>query len=185
MLFHSPLLNERPMSKTWLIAVCLVAGLASAAGADRDLLVKAGEKKSFKLPGVAQVAVDDASVVDVTTAADVLNLSGKRVGSSRLLVLLKNDQWVTYTVRVSAAGEVPTAPDKRKPQPVDGIAVHVSGEVLLKTPDVEAVEIEDDSVAEVRIVSESRVVVRGLAEGETAVLITRAGRVERRPVTVE
>ena len=45
-------------------------------------------------------------------------------------------------------------------------------------------EVDDDEIAEVRIVGDGRVVVRGLQEGETFVNVRRAGRVYSHAVNV-
>ena len=52
--------------------------------------LREGEKRSFKLPGVAQIAIDDAAVVEGVAKADQLNVTARRAGNARLLVLLKN-----------------------------------------------------------------------------------------------
>ncbi|MBL8956295.1 MAG: pilus assembly protein N-terminal domain-containing protein [Myxococcaceae bacterium] len=241
--------------------------LSSTAWAlDRDLSLREGEQRTFKLPGVAQVAIDDASVVEGTGKGDQLTLAARRPGNARVLVLLKTDQWVTFKVKV-LAGDVAEGP-LAEALPADGepvrlrvgesrvfdtpgiaklpgpgrelevkvngkvlelkgvapgravvdvtlqggkrvalnvvvegerlalqakrseagrgerVEVPLSGEVLLKAPDLEAVQVEDDEVAEVRIVGEGRVVVRGLQEGETFVNVRRGGKVFSHAVSV-
>lgn len=244
-----------------VIITCLFTTAAWAA--DRELTLKEGEKRSFKLPGVAQIAIDDASVVEGAAKDSNLTIGARRAGNARILVLLKNDQWVTFKVKVVAGdtreGPVPEAlpnegeplhlrvgesrafetpgisrmpmgaqnfeakvtgklvelrgvaagrstldlwlaggkrltlpvvveGEKGAPKPAGvmsaTIDVEQSGEVLVKAPDVEAVQVEDDEVAEVRIVGEGRVVVRGLSGGETVVNIRRAGKVYSHPVNV-
>lgn len=240
---------------------------ASAWAADRELSMREGEKRSFKLPGVTQVAIDDAAVVEGVARNDQLNVTARRAGNARLLVLLKNDQWLTFKVKVIASdfpeGPVPEAlpgdgellrlrvgearafetPGIQKLPPaaaqnfeakvtgkvlelrgaaagrsvldltlaggkrlqlpvlVEGdrtvqqskragtttaerLEIPVSGERLLKAPDVEAVQVDDDEVAEVRIIGDGRVVVRGLQEGETVVSVRRGGKVYSHPVYV-
>lgn len=249
-----------------VIFLCLTA--ATAWAADRDLSMREGEKRSFKLPGVAQIAIDDAAVVEGVAKNDQLVVTARSAGSARLLVLLKNDQWVTFKVRVLAGelgeGPVPEAlPGEGEPlrlrvgesrvfevgaiqkMPATGgqnfeakvngkllelrgvtlgrsvlelqlsggkrlqvpvlvegekmvlaakrsdaaqgerLEIPVSGEALLKVPDVEAVQVDDDEVAEVRIVADGRVVVRGLQEGETLVNVRRGGRVYSHAVYVK
>lgn len=247
---------------------CLVstwtAGSGGAWAADRDLALREGEKRAFKLGGVAQVAIDDASVVEAVAKGEQLNLTAKHAGNARVLVLLKNEQWVTFKVHVLAsdfpAGPVAEAlPEEGQPvrlrvgearafetpgiakmpppsaqtfeakvngkvlelrglEPgrtvlslelaggkklqlavsVEGerqvrrvdttaaerLEVMVSGEQLLKAPDVEAVQVDDDEVAEVRIIAADRVVVRGLSEGQTVVNVRRGGRVYSHAVNV-
>lgn len=248
-----------------VILICL--STATAWAADRDIAMREGEKRSFKLPGVSQVAIDDASVVEGQAKNDQLNVTARRAGSARILVLLKNEQWVTFKVKVLASdfpeGPVPEAlpgdgellrlrigesrafetpgiqkmppagaqnfeakvngkvlelrglvagrsvldltlaGGKRMQVPVlvegeravlqspraattpgDRLEIPVSGELLLKTPDVEAVQVDDDEVAEVRIVGDGRVVVRGLQEGETVVNVRRGGKVYSHAVYV-
>ncbi len=247
-----------------LAVSCLIA--TSAWAADRDLAMREGERRTFKLPGVAQVAIDDASVVEGTGKGEQLTIAAKRAGNARVLVLLKTDQWVTFKVKVLggdvAEGPLPEAlPSEGEPirlrlgesrvfdtpgiaklptgaqqleakvtgkvLELKGVApgrvvldltlqggkrlqlpvvvegerlvlqskradlttaerydVPVSGELLIKAPDVEAVQVDDDEVAEVRIVGEGRVVVRGLQEGETHVNVRRAGKVYSHAVNV-
>ena len=244
---------------------CLLA--ATAWAADRDISMREGEKRAFKLPGVTQVAIDDASVVEGVAKNDQLSVTARRAGSARILVLLNNEQWVTFKVKVVGSGfpegpvpealpgegepvrlrigearafetpgiqkmppagaqnfeakvngkvlelkglaagrsvvDLTLAGGKRLQLPVlvegertvlqskradttagDRLEIPVSGELLLKAADVEAVQVDDDEVAEVRIVGEGRVVVRGLQEGETVVNVRRAGRVYSHPVYV-
>jgi hypothetical protein len=243
---------------------CLFATAAWAA--DRDLSMREGEKRAFKLPGVSQIAIDDSSVIEGVAKNDQLNVTARGPGSARILVLLKNDQWVTFKVRVLPGdvgeGPVPEAlpgdgeplrlrvgesrlfdtpgiakmptgaqnfeakvtgkqlllrgvapgrtvlevtltGGKRMQIPVvvegekggaspkradatagERLVLPVSGEVLLKAPEVEAVQVDDDEVAEVRIVGDGRVVVRGLSEGETFVNVRRGGRVYSHAVNV-
>ncbi len=253
------------------LAVFLSLVTTSAWAADRELTLRVGEKRSFNLPGVAQIAVDDATVIEGTAKDDHLDVEAHHAGSARILVLLKNDQWVTFHVKVGA-GDVPEGPvlealpnegeplmlrigERRAfetpgiarlplnpggpydvkvtgkqvelrglvagramfelwlqggkhlsiPVVVEGVAgatqvaapvrrsdflngeavqVPVNGEQLVKVLDVESVSVEDDDVAEVRIVADGRFVVRGLADGETHVLVRRAGRVYSYPVNV-
>lgn len=245
--------------------LCVVATASWAA--DRELAMREGEKRSFKLPGVTQIAIDDASVVEGVAKNDQLNVTARRAGSARILVLLKSEQWVTFRVKVLASdfaeGPVPEAlpaegeplrlrvgearafetpgiqkmpaagaqsfeakvngkllelrgvaagravldltlaGGKRLQVPIvvegertvlnekrgntttaDRLEIPVSGELLLKAPDVEAVQVDDDEVAEVRIVGDGRVVVRGLQEGETVVNVRRGGKVFSHPVYV-
>jgi hypothetical protein len=254
------------MMRLIVVVFCLLSTAAWAV--DRELSMKEGERRSFKLPGIAQVAVDDAQVLEGQGHEDRLDVEAKQPGSARILVLLKSDQWVTFHIKVTP-GDVPAGPiaealpnegeplrlrigERRafetpgitrmplntggiyeakvngKQLEVRGLAtgrsmldlwlnggrhvmvpvvtegevpreapvrrsdafagepveVPVSGEKLLKVPDVEGVQVEDDDVAEVRIVGDGRVVVRGLNEGDTHVLIRRAGRVYSHPVTV-
>jgi len=250
--------------KAVVLTSCLTA--AAAWAADRDLSLREGERRTFKLPGVAQVAIDDAGVVEGTGKGDQLTLTARRAGSARVLVLLKSDQWVTFKVKVLAGdvsdGPLPEAlpgegepvrlrPGESRAFDTPGIAklptmspqleakvngkvlelkglapgrvvldltlaggkrvqlpvlvegerlvlqtrkadaaagerleVPVSGELLVKAPDLEAVQVEDDEVAEVRIVGEGRIAVRGLQEGETRVNVKRGGKVYSHAVNV-
>ncbi|MBK7861727.1 MAG: pilus assembly protein N-terminal domain-containing protein [Archangiaceae bacterium] len=248
------------------MAGCLFATAAWAG--DRDISMREGERRSFKLPGVSQIAIDDASVVEGVAKNDQLSVTARGAGTARILVLLKNDQWVTFKVKVAASdvaeGPVPEAlPADGEPvrlragesrvfetpgilkMPVSGqgfeakvngkllelrgvspgrtvvdlglsggkkvqltvlvegekrglgsaakkveqaagerIELPVSAEILIKAPEVDGVQVEDDEVAEVRIVGDGRVVVRGLQEGETVVFVRRGGRVYAHPVLV-
>jgi hypothetical protein len=251
-----------------IVAVFFCLLTTAAWAADRELALKVGEKRSFSLPGVAQIAVDDAQVVEGRSHDDRLDVEAHRSGSARILVLLKSDQWVTFHVKV-VAGDVPEGPipealpadgepvrlraGERRAFETPGIArmplsgvgtfeakvigktlelrataagrstlelwlnggrhvtvpviveggvevvptpsrlgmlagetvdVTVNGEQLVKAPDVESVQVEDDDVAEARIVGDGRVVVRGLNEGDTHVIIRRGGRLFSHPVNV-
>ena len=84
-----------------VIVSCLFA--AAAWAADRDLSMREGEKRAFKLPGVSQIAIDDAAVVEGVAKNDQLSVTARSPGTARILVLLKNDQWVTFKVRVVAS----------------------------------------------------------------------------------
>jgi hypothetical protein len=250
------------------VVVCLFTTAAWAA--DREISMKAGERRSFKLPGIAQIAVDDAQVVEGVGKGDSVDVEARHEGTARIMVLLKSDQWVTFRIKVGP-GDVPSGPiaeelpgegevlrlrlGERRAFETPGIAkmplntggtfdakvtgkqlelrgltpgramlelvltggkhlmvpvvvepeavqevqvaarradllagevvnVPENGEQLVKVPDLESVSVEDDDVAEVRIVGDGRVVVRGINEGDTRVLVRRAGRVYAYPVNV-
>jgi hypothetical protein len=250
------------------VAVCLLTTAAWAG--DREISMKEGERRSFKLPGIAQIAVDDAQVVEGIGRGDSIDVEARREGTARIMVLLKSDQWVTFRIKV-VPGDVPSGPiaealpgegevlrlrlgerrafetpgiakmplntqgafeakvtgkllelrgvtpgramlelqlngGKRLLVPVvvepevvhevqapvrradllNGESVNVpeNGEQLVKVPDLEAVSVEDDEVAEVRIVGDGRVVVRGINEGDTRMVVRRAGRAYAYPVVV-
>src|SRR5687767_12253903 len=125
----------RTMLKSVVLLGCLAAVTAWAA--DRDISLKEGERRSFKLPGIAQVAIDDASVVEGTAKGDQLNVAAKAQGSARILVLLKRDQWVTFKVKVLpgdvAAGPVPESlPDAGEP-----IYLRVGEKRAFETPGIQ------------------------------------------------
>lgn len=254
----TPRLFLSPNTLGSALCVAIFVCATASASSDRDLSLKAGEKRSFNLAGVAQVALDDASVIEVATKGDRITITAKKPGNSKLLVLLKSDQWVTFRVKVAggdaSSSLVEALPDEgetlrlrpgerrlfetpgiaKLPPPSAGVyelkvngktlelqglapgrgtlaiaftdgtrfsrpvlveavpkargdlvSVRISGEALVRVPEIESVEVEDDAVAEVHLVSDSALVVRGLSEGETAILIKRTtGAVEHRAVSV-
>jgi hypothetical protein len=96
---------------------------ATAWAADRDISMREGETRSFKLAGVAQLAVDDVSVVEGAAKNDQLSITARHAGLARIMVLLKNDQWLTFKVKVVAGdlaeGPVPEA------LPAEGVPVRL------------------------------------------------------------
>ena len=63
----------------------IVLTTTSAWAADRELSLREGEKRSFKLPGVTQIAIDDASVVEGVAKNDQLSVTARRAGCNRTL----------------------------------------------------------------------------------------------------
>jgi hypothetical protein len=115
----------------------------------------------------------------------VLELRATSPGRTVLELWLNGGKHLSLPVVVE--GEAPPAPVQVSRTNVlmgETVEVPVNGEKLLKTLDVESVQVEDDDVAEVRIVGDGRVVVRGLNVGDTRVLIHRGGRVYSHPVYV-
>jgi hypothetical protein len=148
------------------------------------LMLRVGERRAFETPGIVRMPLNVGGAYDAKVTGKTVELRGLTAGRAMFELWLQGGKHVSVPVVVE--GQTPQAMPVRRSDALSGepVEVPVNGEQLMKALDVEAVSVEDDDVAEVRIVGDGRVVVRGLNGGDTHVLIRRAGRLYSHVITV-
>jgi hypothetical protein len=151
-------------------------------GDGEPLRLRIGEARVFETPGIAKMP-GGAQNFEEKVNGMLLELKGVAQGRTVLDLTLQGGKRLQLPVVVEGERQVMQTKRSDLAQG-ERLELAVSGEVLLKAPDVEAVQVDDDEIAEVRIVGDGRVVVRGLQEGTTFVNVRRAGRVYSHAVNV-
>src|SRR4051812_3836768 len=140
----------------------------AAWAADRDVALREGERRTFKLPGIAQIAVDNAEVVETVGKGDSIDVEARRPGVARIMVLLKSDQWVTFRIRVTG-GDLPEGP-VAETLPGDGepVRLRVGERRAFETPGIAKMPLNPSGAYETKVTGkqlEGRGVAGGGARG--------------------
>jgi Flp pilus assembly secretin CpaC len=179
-----------------LLVVALVAVPLSVLGAAPKVTVVAvplGKVKVVPAAGFDRVALDDPQLAAVVPRNDrELAITGLKDGTTTLWVYKKEGNPVAYQLKVgsgqAAAEAAVTGDDGGVPalwaKPIE---LAVGAEMLVRTSALEGLAVVDPEVAEVRVLSDVLVVVRGLSPGSTHALIypRGGGMPTRYPVTVK
>ena len=169
-----------------LVALVLLP-LASALAADpvapkaTAVAVPLGKVKVVPAAGFERVVLDDPQLAAVNPRNDKeLAITGLKDGTTTLWVYKKEGSPVAYRLKVgsgvTSAEAATTGDDGGIPalwaKPIE---LAVGAEMLVRTSALEGLAVVDPEVAEVRVLSDVLVVVRGLAPGTTHALIYPRG----------
>jgi hypothetical protein len=131
------------------------------------------ETQRMRVAGLSRVEVGDRSICGATETPDGLELTGRRAGTTTLLVWAGDDyRYALISVRGGAA--VPTVDelDEELSEPTDGrVVLRVGERGIYDLPDgLRALAMKDETVAGVRLRGGTDLVFEGLQVGATHVL---------------
>jgi len=174
---------KRSLVLVALVALPLAPALAADPVAPKATLVVVplGKVKVVPAPGFERVVLDDPQLAAVNPRNDrELAITGLKDGTTTLWVYRKEGNPAAFRLKVGSGlteANAATAGDDggvtalwAKP-----IELGVGAEMLVRTSALEGLAVVDPEVAEVRVLSDVLVVVRGLAPGTTHALVYPRG----------
>lgn len=172
------------MNRLLVVVALVVVPLTAVFGAAPKVTVVAvplGKVKVVPAAGFDRVVLDDPQLAAVNPRNDKeLAVTGLKDGTTTLWVYKKDGNPLSYQLKV---GSGQAAPETRAGGDDGGvpalwakpIELGVGAEMLVRTSALEGLAVVDPEVAEVRVLSDVLVVVRGLAPGTTHALVYPRG----------
>ncbi len=125
-----------------------------------------GTQKLFKVPGLSRIAVGDPSIADIKTiGADQLLVVGEGLGHTTLIA------W--FGARLDQM-EVTVAPDAKADPSEPALTIPPGDQKVLVVPNIQRVAIGDSDVADVKTAGNDQLLLVGMHEGRTTLLVWSA-----------
>jgi serine/threonine-protein kinase len=131
----------------------------------KKLELELGAERGFQIGGLQRLAVGDASIADIKTVGnDIIEVKAKGLGTTTLLVWTEGQRLEsTVTVRTPIV-----------PKPNGEVSLKPGMQRVLSLPGVRRIAIGDASIADVKVLDDSDVLIVGIGQGKTTFLVWKA-----------
>jgi serine/threonine-protein kinase len=153
-----------------------VTGSAPEGDLPEKVELELGASRSFRVEGIARVAVGDDSIANVRTGGDnVIEVTADGLGSTTLLIWTA-ERRIETTVTVSVPPAV---------EPGTDVVMKPGMQRVLSLPGIKNLTVTDPAIADGKVIGDSEILIIGGAPGSTTLLAwTQDGRHVSHTVTV-
>ena len=157
-----------------LLVLFLSVPARAAPAATEPIPVVVGHHEVIELPGVTKVEVDDPKVAKVrTTTSSEIVITGLTKGRAALTAWTRSKEKKSFFVIVDDS--LPGARDV-----TNSVSLTVGHQSVLAMPGLQRIAVGDPKVADVQPLAGKEILLSGLAEGRTSLIVWRANQ---EPVT--